>query len=117
MITDNITLKVQNNVRFQANVPILGGVQDPTNGQVNSNTLYEWDLSTETFVGITTVSLIVATVTNPTFQTYTQTVGAVTSVEQVVDILNSFNVGLFNFSGTTIWITNGINIYDKLGLL
>lgn len=113
---DNITLKIQNNLKYKANVPILGGVQEPTNGQVNSGTLYEYDLTAETFFGITTVSLIVTTIFNPNPQVFIRESLNVTSIKQVVDILNTFNVGVFNYSGNIIWITNSINQYDKLGL-
>lgn len=113
---DNITLKIQNNLQFNANVPILGGVQDTASGQVNSGTLYEYDLSAETFFGITSLSLTVTTVTNPTAQIFVKKEAQITSIKQVVEILNTFNVGVFNYSNEIIFITNSYYQYGTLTL-
>lgn len=113
-IKDDITLKVQNNLRYDANIGVLGGVQDPTNNNANAFTLYEWDLTAETFVGVTTVQIFAFPISTGLITVYTKKVGSVTSIAQTVEILNSFNIGLFNYSGKIIFTTNDVFGYDKL---
>lgn len=111
-IKDSIALKITNDTTFKATIPIMGGNNDK--GQVNSNILYDYDLTLETFIGVTSVTIQVSTITNPVIQNYSITNTNVDSVKRVVDLLNTLNVGIFNYQGDIIWITSNVNIYGNL---
>lgn len=113
-IKNSIALKVSNNTNFKAKIPLMG-VNNHIE-QVNSNLLYTFDLSTETFIGVFSVQLFVSTNTNPTLQFFEIFATNIDSVKRVVDLLNTFNVGLFNFDGNIIFITSNFNIYDRITL-
>ena len=70
-ISQDISIQVNNSLNRKATVTLLGGTQDPSNGQANAKTLYEWDLSAESFSNTTVVEIQASTVTNPEVITYT----------------------------------------------
>ena len=70
-IKQDISLQVVNNNFSATKFSLLGGTQDPSNGQANSTIFYEYDLTAETFIGTVGVSIQASTVTNPTVFTYT----------------------------------------------
>lgn len=115
-IKESISLKVKNNLNRKVKIPVMGGTQDPSNGQANATTLYEFDLSSENFIGIQSVSILVSTITNSTPVLYEKNSINISNIKDVVDILNDFNVGVFNYQGTTIFINNDINIYGRIVL-
>lgn len=115
-IKESISLKVKNNLNRVVKIPVMGGTQDPSNGQANATTLYEFDLSSENFIGIQSVSILVSTITNSTPVLYEKNSINISNTKDVVDILNDFNVGVFNYQGTTIFINNDINIYGRIVL-
>ena len=90
-VKSDISLQIQNNLNRRVKFSILGGTQDPSNGQANAKTLYEWDLSTETFANTTVLSIEASTVTNPTVITYevSNPDGAIEDLETVVRLLNT----------------------------
>ena len=115
----DISLQIQNNLNRTVKFSILGGTQDPSNGQANAKTLYEWDLSAETFANTTVLSIQASTVTNPTVITYevSNQDGAIEDLETVVRLLNTLNLGVFNLDGNVVWIVDDINIFGDLEVL
>ena len=116
-ISGNINIQVKNNLDREANFSLLGGVQDPTNGQANATTLYEWDLSTEPFVNKEAVQIQARNVENNDLITYTveNPEGEITNAQTVVDLLNTLLIGEFNVKdNTTVWIINDLNVYGDL---
>lgn len=115
-ISQDISIQVNNSLNKKATVTLLGGTQDPSNGQANAKTLYEWDLSAETFSNTTVVEIQASTVTNPEVITYTAVNqdGEVRSLQTVLNLLNTLNLGTFNLDGTTIFILDDINIFGSL---
>ena len=112
-IKQDISLQVVNNNFYATKFSLLGGTQDPSNGQANSTIFYEYDLTAETFIGTVGVSIQASTVTNPTVFTYT-TNGDITDVGAVLNALNSLNLGIFNRGGNSIFIIDRINIFGNL---
>ena len=118
-VKSDISLQIKNNLNRTATFSILGGTQDPSNGQANAKTIYEWDLSAETFANTTVVTIEASTVTNPVIINYEvqNQDGAITDLETVVRLLNTLNLGVFNLDGNTIWIIDDINIFGNIEVL
>ena len=118
-VKSDISLQIKNNLSRTATFSILGGTQDPSNGQANANTIYEWDLTAETFANTTVVTIEASTITNPVIINYSvqNQDGAVTDLETVVRLLNTLNLGVFNLDGNTIWIIDDINIFGNIEIL
>lgn len=118
-VKSDISLQIQNNLNRRAKFSILGGTQDPSNGQANARTLYEWDLTTETFANTTVLSIEASTVTNPSVITYevSNPDGAIEDLETVVRLLNTLNLGVFNLDGNVVWIVDDINVFGNLEVL
>ena len=118
-VKSDISLQIKNNLNRTANFSILGGTQDPSNGQANAKTIYEWDLTAETFANTTVVRIEASTIDNPTIINYevSNQDGAVTDLQTVVRLLNTLNIGVFNLDGNTIWIIDDINIFGNLEVL
>ena len=118
-VKSDISLQIKNNLNRTATFSILGGTQDPSNGQANAKTIYEWDLTAETFANTTVVTIEASTIDNPTIINYEvqNQDGAVTDLETVVRLLNTLNLGVFNLDGNTIWIIDDINIFGDIEVL
>lgn len=115
-IQEDISLRIKNNLNREAKLSILGGTQDPSNGQANAKTIYEWDLSSETFTNITVVSIQASTIDNPTSKIYqvANQDGLITNIETIARLLNTLNLGVFNYTGSTLWIIDDINVFGNL---
>ena len=118
-VKSDISLQIKNNLNRTATFSILGGTQDPSNGQANAKTIYEWDLTAETFANTNVLTIEASTITNPTVITYevANQDGAITDLETVVRLLNTLNLGVFNLDGNTIWIIDDINIFGNIEVL
>lgn len=118
-VKSDISLQIKNNLNRTATFSILGGTQDPSNGQANAKTIYEWDLTAETFANTTVVRIEASTIDNPVIINYEvqNQDGAITDLETVVRLLNTLNLGVFNLDGNTIWIIDDINIFGNLEVL
>jgi len=88
-----INLKVVNNTALPQPVSILGIVPNQNTAN-NNNVLYEFDFTTQSFVGVTTVNINIANTSNPTFVVNTAQVTS-QSIIGVVNALNTLNQGLF----------------------
>lgn len=117
-ISQDISIQVNNSLDRKATVTLLGGTQDPSNGQANAKTLYEWDLSAESFSNTTVVEIQASTVTNPEVISYiaVNQDGEIRSLQTVVSLLNTLNLGTFNLDGTTIFILDDINVFGELSV-
>ena len=118
-VKSDISLQIKNNLNRTATFSILGGTQDPSNGQANAKTIYEWDLTAETFANTTVVRIEASTIDNPVIINYEvqNQDGAITDLKTVVRLLNTLNLGVFNLDGNTIWIIDDINIFGNLEVL
>lgn len=118
-VKSDISLQIKNNLNRTATFSILGGTQDPSNGQANAKTIYEWDLTAETFANTTVITIEASTITNPVIINYEvqNQDGAVTDLQTVVRLLNTLNLGVFNLDGNTIWIIDDINIFGNIEVL
>ena len=118
-VKSDISLQIKNNLNRTATFSILGGTQDPSNGQANAKTIYEWDLTAETFANTTVVRIEASTIDNPTIINYevSNQDGVITNLETVVRLLNTLNLGVFNLDGNTIWIIDDINVFGNIEVL
>jgi len=110
---DNINIGVRNNTNLPQNVNLLGGTSDPLG--VPPSLLYQWDLSNETFSGTVTAKIIISNTSNPTPVTYTVQVTQL-NVSGVAYALNTLNLGIFQFNGNTIYVSNDYYIYGALSV-
>ena len=118
-VKSDISLQIKNNLNRTANFSILGGTQDPSNGQANAKTLYDWDLTAETFANTNVLTIEASTITNPTVITYEvgNQDGAITDLETVVRLLNTLNLGIFNLDGNVVWIIDDVNVFGNISIL
>lgn len=118
-VKSDISLQVKNNLNRTATFSILGGTQDPSNGQANAKTIYEWDLTAETFANTTVITIEASTITNPVVINYEvqNQDGLITDLQTVVRLLNTLNLGVFNLDGNTIWIIDDVNIFGNIEVL
>jgi len=110
-IKDTINIRVVNNTTLPQNVNILGGTSDPF--AVPPSLLYQWNLSSETFFGSVSASIVISNTSNPTPITYTVQVNGY-NIESVVFALNTLNLGFFQYSGDIIYVSNDFYIYGAL---
>ena len=118
-ITGNINIQVKNNLDRNANFSLLGGTQDSTNGQANATILYEWDLSSETFINKECVEIQARSTQNSNLETFTVSNpdGEIDNAQTVVNLLNTLLIGEFNLKdGNIIWIINNDNVYGDLSV-
>lgn len=113
-LKSQINLRVVNNTALPQPVSILGIVPN-SNTANNNNLLYEYNLTGQSFVGVTSVGIIIANTSNPILTTYTAPV-TTQSISGVVSALNTLNQGLFAYSGTTIYVSSNFYIYQKLNI-
>ena len=118
-ISQDISIQVNNSLNKELEFTLLGGTQDPSNGQANAKTLYEWDLSGESLTNCTTVKIEASTVDNPTIIEYSvvNQDGDIPNLQVVVNLLNTLNLGTFNLDGNTIFILDDINVFGTLSVL
>jgi len=113
-IKDTINVRVRNNTAFTQNVNILGGTADPLG--VPPSLLYQWDLSTETYFGSVTATIVISNTSNPTPVTYTVQVNGY-NIQSVAFALNTLNLGVFQISGNIIYVSNDFYIYGALSVV
>jgi hypothetical protein len=112
-VGQNINLKIVNNTTFPQEVNILGSI--PINDSANNvNILYNFDLSTENWVGVGRVRLNYASPSNPSVIAIVPLTDL--TISGVVNALNSFGLDLFYFSGTNIGVNSNTNVYLKIYL-
>jgi hypothetical protein len=100
-----INLRVKNNTNFSQPVEILSALSSPYTAN-NSTTFYTFDLSTETFAGITGVRIDYFINPN-SFGINSPVVPLTTlSIAGIVDALNTLGLTIFSFSGTTIYASS-----------
>jgi hypothetical protein len=109
-IDDTINLRITNNTSFTQSVSILGGDQDPNGTQ--PTILYQWDLSAENYVAINNTYLGV--IGTPSL--YSVINKKVNNIQDVVDNLNSFNLGTFKVQGNIIYIASNNYVFNKIDL-
>lgn len=106
---NKIALQIKSNLPFAADVSIMNAFYNPNSQQPNGDYSYVFDLSTETFIGVSQVTL----------DYYTTNISIITSINKpllnnsiagVIDALNSCGVGVFFYSGTTIFTYNNGSI-------
>lgn len=110
----SINLKIVNNTSFQQDISILGVIPNP-NSANDSNNLYSFDLSTQNFTSVNSVNITYTSTTNPTPTTLTANV-TTQSIAGVVDALNTLGIGIFNYSGTTIYVSSSIYTYSNISI-
>lgn len=107
-----IALQVQNNTNQTVTATLMGG---PINNaaQSNATTLYSFDLSTEVFTGITTITLDYTPVTTGIPISASKPLIDKT-IAGVVAALNNINIGQWYYLGTTIYYYSDDYIPTKL---
>jgi hypothetical protein len=112
IIKDTINIKVVNNTNLPQNVNMLGSNADPL--AVPPHLLYEWDLNTENFISVTTVSISIGTISNPAFPVMYNLPLITYNISGVVNALNTLNMGVFTSFGNIIYASNDYYIYNGI---
>jgi len=109
-----INLRIANNTALPQPVSILGIVPN-INSANNSNALYQFNFTGQSYVGVTNVNINISNTSNPTIVVYNAPVYT-QSIQGVVDALNSLNQGIFSYSGTTIYVSSSYYIYSNISI-
>lgn len=108
-----IILRIKNNTNLTQPVEILSALSNPYSAS-NSTNLYTWDLSTETFAGITSIQLGYTIVGDP-FGLNTPVIPLATlSVAGVVDALNTTGLAIFQYDGAFIYASSDTYVLNGL---
>lgn len=112
-VSQNINLKLQNNTAFPQDINILGNIATVDSAN-NTNIIYSYDLSSETWGG--GINQIRLEYTIPPSIISIVPIVPLTdlSISGVVNALNTLGLDLFYFSGTTILVNSNTKIYLKL---
>jgi hypothetical protein len=95
MITkkSRITLEIISNMPVDAQISLLGGPYDPAASSVNSNTLFQWDITGQSFSGLILATIQYRKVGVIPYTTLNLPIP--TSFIDLVRILNLQNLGVF----------------------
>jgi surface protein len=113
-LNGQINLRVINNTALPQPVSILSIVPNQNTAN-NNNLLYEFNLSGQSFFGVTNVNINISNTSNPTVVVYNAQVLS-QSISGVVSALNTLNQGLFSYYGSTIYVSNNYYIYGNLNV-
>jgi streptogramin lyase len=113
-LKSQINLRVVNNTALPQPVSILGVVAN-TNSANNSNILYQFNLTGQSFVGVTNVNINISNTSNPSVVVYSAPV-TTQSIQGVVNALNTLNQGIFSYSGSTIYVSSSYYIYSNISI-
>jgi hypothetical protein len=114
-VNQNINLRLQNNTALPQDINIFGNIPN-INSANNINTVYEWDLSGQSYVASTSVEISISSTSNPTPITYSVVLLG-NNIQGVADALNTLNLGIFQVSGNTMYVLNDFYIYGNLAIL
>lgn len=107
MLAEKPTIIVQNNTGADVPVKLLQYAGIPNS--INAATQYRWDITAETFLAATVLSIQVRTSATATYQTYTAPLSPA-SAQGVVNALNGLNLGTswytFESGGSTFIATD-----------
>ena len=104
-----IILRIKNNTNLPQPVEILSALGNNFSAS-NATNLYTWDLSSETFSGITSVQLGY-TLHGDGFGLSTPILPLSSlSIQGIVNALNTTGLAIFQYSGTNIYASS--NVYD-----
>ena len=109
-----ISLTIANSLSVPIKINILGGVADESS-QNNADTLYEWDLSAETWNNVDTVTIQTRLSGQTSYQNLSTFVSTLTP-EGVANALSSLNVGNFLTLGDVVYTYNSDIEFGQLTL-
>ena len=98
-----INLEIVNNSNLTQEVSILGVIKNQ-NSANNLSNQYVFDLSTETFSGITTANIRYKIIPSATIITSPSVPLKTLSIQGVVDALNTLNLGVFYSENSLIYV-------------
>ena len=105
-----INLKITNNTSLTQQVDILSVINNPIASN-NCNTIYEYDLTGQTLSSSLQITYyLIPDILTP----LSKTVNALPTISGYVDALNSLGLGLFMYSGNTIYVSSSTYKFDKL---
>lgn len=113
-IDGQINLKAVNNTTLPQAVSILSIIPNQNTAN-NNNLLYQFNLTGQSFIGITNVNIGISNTSNPAVVIYNAPVTS-QSISGVVSALNTLNQGLFSYSGTTIYVSSDYYIYSNISI-
>ena len=109
---NQISLQITNNLPYAAGLLIMNAPYNPNN-QSNAKNYYEWDLITETFVGVNLITLNFYLADSIVLQTI-QTPLLNNSIAGVVNALTSLNMGFFFNKESLIFTFNDNFIFESI---
>jgi hypothetical protein len=104
MSLSGISLKVTNTSNKQVKLNILGGAAD-SSAQNGANTIYEWNLASETYANVNQVTIYAKTQGSATFLPYTTFLGDFTP-QGVANALSTLDLGFFLVTGAVVYTYN-----------
>jgi hypothetical protein len=111
-LKSQINLRITNNTSFNQFVDILSVIPNPLSAN-ESNGLYNFDMSSVNFLALSSFTITYTSTSNPTPVTISLSVST-QNIQGFVDALNTLGIGIFNFSGTTIYVSSSIYVYSNI---
>lgn len=104
MSLSGISLKVTNTSNKQVKLNVLGGAAD-SSSQNGANTIYEWNLASETYANVNQVTIYAKTQGSANFLPYTTFLGDFTP-QGVANALSTLDLGFFLVTGAVVYTYN-----------
>jgi hypothetical protein len=104
MSLSGISLKATNTSNKQVKLNVLGGSAD-SSSQNGANTIYEWNLGSETYANVNQVTIYAKNQGAANFLPYTTFLGDFTP-QGVADALSTLNLGFFLVTGAVVYTYN-----------
>lgn len=104
MSLSGISLKATNTSNKQVKLNVLGSAAD-SSSQNGANTIYEWNLGSETYANVNQVTIYAKNQGAANFLPYTTFLGDFTP-QGVADALSSLNLGFFLVTGAVVYTYN-----------
>lgn len=107
---NQIYLEVINHLPSPVQISLMGDPFNPGNDQLNATNRYEWDMTGETFIGVTQVYLSVGSSISGPFNAEFKPFSGSTFAD-LVAVLTSFGYGAFFYTGTTVYTYMNNNVF------
>lgn len=119
MKNKKIILQIQSRLSFDAQISILGGMFDPAGNTVNTHNLYTWDVTGQSYSGLSICSLLYRKVGVVPYTTLNMAVPI--SFKNLIEILNQQRLGVFwhsDFLGASdiIYISSDEYQFNQLSI-
>jgi surface protein len=114
IVKDEISIKLVNNTPYPQNAIVFGTVPNLQSPNQNEN-LYVFTVTSEDYLSLENISIAISNTSNLIPVTYTLLLLS-DDIQGIVNALNTLNMGIFQYVGTTIYVSSPYYIYGALNV-